>query len=224
MLTPKLKRYAERIKKLIQEGMEISKLEKPSSVGPFIQDEDQIRVNSWYTSVRNILETSFGQKSPQFHQFIKETKDGTKHIDHAYDIHPIVGILEGALSDLENGFLMGQEFIIASDIFDSVLEQAKYLNQSDHKDPAAVLSRVVVEDALKRMARVEGISDILKASQINDELKKIGRYPQPQWRQIQAWLDIGNAAAHGKFDQYNQDDVQRMIEDIERFLVSEFKN
>ncbi len=37
MLTPKYKRYVERINELIKEGQEISKLEKPSSVGPFVQ-------------------------------------------------------------------------------------------------------------------------------------------------------------------------------------------
>lgn len=224
MLTPKYKRYAERIKELIQEGHEISKLEKPSSVGSYIQDTDQIRVNAWNTNVRNIIETTFGRNSPQFHQLVKETNDGTKSLEYAYDIYPIIGILQGAVSDLEKGFLIGQEFIIAGDIFDDVLEQAKYLNQNNHKDPAAVLARVVIEDALKRIARSEGIDDSMKASQINDELKKIRRYPQPQWRMIQAWLDIGNAAAHGDFSKYTQENIERMIEDIERFLAAEFRS
>lgn len=223
MLTPKYKRYVERINALIQEGQEISKLEKPFSNGSFIQDADQIRVNAWNAKVRNIIETTFGKNSPQFHLLVKETNDGTKNLEHDYDIYPIIGILQGAVSDLENGFLTGQELIIAGDIFDNVLEQAKYLNKNKHKDPAAVLARVVIEDALKRIARVESINDSIKASQINDELKKAGRYAQPQWRQIQAWIDIGNAAAHGDFNQYNQNDVQRMIEDIERFLASELR-
>ena len=38
----------------------------------------------------------------------------------------------------------------------------------------------------------------------------------------QAWLDIGNAAAHGKFVEYSQDDVAKLIEDIERFLATYF--
>jgi len=32
-------------------------------------------------------------------------------------------------------------------------------------------------------------------------IEEAGRFTQPQWRMVQAWLDIGNAAAHGKFDQ-----------------------
>jgi len=81
----------------------------------------------------------------------------------------------------------------------------------------------VIEDSLRRIARPEGISDTLKASQINDELKKVGRFQQPQWRLVQVWLDIGNAAAHGDFDKYTQDEVKRLIEDVQRFLATEFK-
>jgi len=131
-------------------------------------------------------------------------------------------LLEGALNDLENGYLIGQEFIIAGEVFDSVLEQATYLNQSGHKDPAAVLARVVLEDSLKRLAREESLNETLSASRINDELRRVGRYAQPQWRLIQAWLDLGNAAAHGRFAEYSQQDVQKLIEDIERFLAAHF--
>ena len=91
------------------------------------------------------------------------------------------------------------------------------------KDPAAVLARVVLEDALKRIARGEGLDDNQSASRLNDELRRIGKYRQPQWRLIQAWLDIGNAAAHGNFNEYNEEDVEGLIEDIERFLATEFR-
>jgi hypothetical protein len=108
--------------------------------------------------------------------------------------------MHAALDDLKNGFLGNQEMLVAAAVFDSVLEQAKYLNSQGYKDPAAVLTRTVLEDALRRIARAEGEDDSTKASAINDVLKKTGRVSQPLWRQIQFWLDVGNAAAHGKFD------------------------
>jgi len=224
MLSPKLKRYSDRIRELIDEGQAVAKLERPSSVGPFIQGEDQIRVQAWAVNIRNIIQTTFGSESPQFHQLKILTNDGVKHLEHSYDIHPIVGLLTGALSDLEKGFFIKQEFIIAGEVFDSVLEQAKYLNKAGHKDPAAILARVVLEDALKRIARSEEINVNQKASQINDELKKIERYPQSQWRLVQAWLDVGNAAAHGRFNEYDAKAVDKLLEDIERFLGSELRN
>jgi len=52
-------------------------------------------------------------------------------------------------------------------------------------------------------------------------LKKLEIYSQPQWRLIQAWLDIGNSAAHGNFEKYTKDDVNNMINGIEQFIASD---
>ena len=225
MMNPKYSRYAERLRELIEEGNRVARLEKPSSVGgPYIQGADKANVLSWLTKSRNILEIALGNQSPHLHHFDNLIpKSGVSNIIHSREIYNFIGVLTAALDDLENGYLLGQEFFIAGEVFDSILGQAKYLVQNSYKDPAAVLTRVVLEDALKRIARNEGIDDNQKASIINNELKKKGRYSQPQWRFIQGWLDIGNSAAHGKFDQYTQDDVVKMIDDIERFLVNEFR-
>ena len=223
-MNPKYIKYADRLRELIDEGKQVAKLEKPGYDSSYFQDEGKSRVVSWVTKARNILEVALGKQGPHLHHFDETIPNGgVNFIEHEYHIYPLVGVLIGALDDLEHGFLVGQEFFIAGEVFDSILEQAKYLVQNDYKDPAAVLARVVLEDALKRIARSENIDDNQKASVINDALKKKGRYSQPQWRFIQGWLDIGNSAAHGKFDQYSQDDVVKMIDDIERFLVNEFQ-
>lgn len=224
MLNPKYKRYAERLQELIEEGKAVAKLERPSPVGSYIQGEDDVKLNAWLTKTSNILETVFGTQSPQFRSFREVLpKEGIGDVSHSYEVYPIAGVLAGALDDLDKGFLIGQEFLIAGEVFDSILEQAKELNKSGYKDPAAVLARVVIEDALRRLARREGIDDNQRASQINDDLKKLGNYPQAQWRFIQAWLDIGNAAAHGKFGEYTEEDVVKMIEGVEQFLVAKLQ-
>src|SRR5262249_30504062 len=123
---------------------------------------------------------------------------------------------------LEKGFLARQEFIISAALFDDLLGQAQHLCENGYKDPAAVLARVVLEDSLRRLARSASIDDSTKASTINEELKKAGRFTQPRWRLVQSWLDIGNAAAHGKFDQYTQADVAKLIEDLRRFLADDY--
>ncbi len=185
-----------------------------------------MRLQSWLTQSRNILGSVFGIQSFHYRQFEdnlpSEKKGGVRGVSRSYDVYPLVGVLSGALDDLENGFLTGQEFLIAGEVFDSILEQAKELNKNGYKDPAAVLTRIVLENALKRMAQNFDIDSTKKASFINDQLKKMKRYSQSQWRFIQAWLDIGNAAAHGKFDEYKSEDIEKVIQDLERFLVSNF--
>jgi hypothetical protein len=223
-MSSNFKRYADRIRELIAEGKAVANLEKPSDVGLFIQGADRMVLQSWLGKVTNVLDAAFGPNSPQYRHFQQNLpQGGVSFVEHSYDVHPIVGVLDGALSDLEGGYLTGQEILIAADLFDSILEQAKYLNSTGYKDPAAVLARVIVENALKRLAKAANLDDSRKASQINDDLKAAGKYPQPQWRLIQSWLDIGNAAAHGNFAQYDAAAVSSMLDAIQQFLAGAFR-
>ena len=226
MLNPKYQRYVDRLQALVDEAETVVRLErqpepnKHSNIG----GADKTPLHAWLGKVSNILNTIFGPQSTQVKHFVEVLPGNSLHfVEHAYQIYPIVGVLKGAIDDLEQGFLTGQEFLVAGDVFDSVLEQAKHLVDADYKDPAAVLARVVLEDALKRIARAEGIADTLKASMLNDELKKANRYAQPQWRLIQAWLDLGNAAAHGNFNDYDANAVKDAIRGIEQFLATELR-
>ena len=226
MLNPKYQRFADRIEKLIAEGKHISTLERPSgcSRGSYIQEDDKIQVHEWLTKTRNILETVFGRQSPHYRDFEAVLpKHGIRLVEHSNDIYPIVGVLQGALNDLQNGYLIGREFFIVSDMFDSILEQSKHFIKTGNKDIAAILARIVLEDALKRLARSEGIDDSYKASKINDELKNKERYPQVRWRSVQTWLDVGNDAAHGRFSEYTKEDVSSAVSGIEHFLALEFQ-
>lgn len=59
-----------------------------------------------------------------------------------------------------------------------------------------------------------------KLTQLNDELAKASVYNKLQQKQITALADIRNNAAHGDYDQFTKEDVERMIDDIERFLLN----
>jgi hypothetical protein len=221
VLPPKLKRLADRMHELIAEGKSVAALERPSEYsGPYIQDKPAL--HSWLSKVTNIIETSFGAQSSQSRHLSQLMPKGIQFVEHSYEILSIVGLLSGAVDDLERGYLLKQEFLIAGELFDSLVEQAKHLNQTGYKDPAAVLGRVVLEDALRRIARREGMDSNEKASVINDSLKNTGIYAQPRWRMVQAWLDIGNAAAHGKATDFTEQDVTKMLEGISTFLADDF--
>ena len=218
-MNPKHKRAADRLRELITEGKQVAALEGPAQyVGSYIQDK--VALHSWLVKVQNIVVTIFKQNGAHSQHLEKVTK---RNPERVYEINTIIGILPGALSDLEGGYLVGQEHLIAGEIFDSVLEQAKHLTKNGFKDPAAVLARVVIEDCLRRISHEEGLDNTGKASALNDALRDKGRYPKPQWRLIQSWLDIGNSAAHGKFDEFTEDAVARMIDDVDRFLAQELR-
>jgi hypothetical protein len=125
MLNPKYHRYVNRLRDLIKEGQSVAKLERPSSVGPYIQGEDKTQVQGWLTKVRNILDTVFGTQSIHVRQFEEVLpKGGVRLVEHSRDVHAIVGVLTGALDDLEQGYLLGQEFLIAGEVFDSCSSKA----------------------------------------------------------------------------------------------------
>jgi hypothetical protein len=134
MLSPKYQRQASRLRELIEEGQVVARLERPSSSGStYIQDQDKIQAHGWATKVRNILETVFGPQSAHVRHFEDVLpKGGVRHLENSYDIYPVVGVLTGAVDDLEEGYLIGQEFLIASEIFDSIMEQAKHLMHSGY--------------------------------------------------------------------------------------------
>jgi len=219
-MNPKYQRIANRIKDLVTEGNSVAALERPSEyVGAYIQDK--VPLHSWLVKVENVLSTVFGSRSAHY---IQTKKVLDKNPEHSYEVNQIVGVLTGALSDLEDGFLVGQEHLIAGVILDSVLEQARYLLKTGFKDPAAILCRVVIEDALQRLCVEENLPSSGKSASLNDALKSQGRYTKPQWRLIQSWLDVGNSAAHGKFSEFTDDDVKQMISDVERFLGQELSS
>lgn len=223
MLAPAYQRYLDRLQALSKEGLEIARLERPSLVGSYIQDADAVRLQSWLTRVENLITAAFGRHSSHFRQFESLVHDGVRMVAHAHEVRRLVGLLDGAADDLAGGFLFGQEFLVAGRVFDSVLEEAKHLLTAGFKDPSAVLGRVVLEQALQRLADANTIDSSKKASVLNDELRQAGRFSQPLWRQVQAWLDIGNAAAHGKFQEYTHANVATLLADIERFLATEFR-
>ena len=132
---------------------------------------------------------------------------------------------EAALNDLEGGFLQHHESLVAASVFDTVLEQAQELLKNSYKDPAAILGRVVLEDTLRRIARSEGVPDAetAKAASLNEALREKNRYSKHQWRTVQAWLDVGNLAAHGRFTEYSETDVAEMLRGIMHFISEELR-
>jgi hypothetical protein len=215
----KHKRYVERIEQLIAEGEALAQSEQPSRKPGIKTIQDHTKLHAWLTKVENIIETTFGQNSIQFKRKEELFKGKTYY---ASQVRFIVGLLTGALDDIKNGFLVHQEFLIAGEIFNSVLEQGKYFLDKGHKDVAAIYARIVLEERLKGMAKQAGcLEDSQKrkpASELNGCLKKKGRYQEPQRSQIQAWLAVGNSA-HGKFEEYDHEKVRTMLEGIEHFLT-----
>ncbi len=213
----KYEKLANRIQAVIDQSTQVAATCSISEYGSY--NINNALLNEWLIKSRNIIKITFGENSTHYTELHKLIES---NVIRREDVDSVQGLLIGALDDFKNGFIVGQEFLIAGEIFDSVLEESKHLLNTGHKDAAAILGRVVTEDSLKRLSRREGLNDNYKATRLNDELKKIGLYTQPQWRLIQVLLDLGNSAAHGNFNDYNDDEVNNMLHGIEMFFANYF--
>lgn len=122
---------------------------------------------------------------------------------------------------MKKGFLITFKQIVQAEVFDNELEQAKSLLESGYKNAAAVIAGVVLETAIKELCLNNNI-DLEKKNlnRLNEDLVKAGVYNTLQQKQILALADIRNKAAHGDYDEFTKEDVERMISDIERFLLN----
>jgi hypothetical protein len=124
--------------------------------------------------------------------------------------------IESAITQIEGGWLSSIRHLLHADIFDSMVAQGIALLDAGHTIPAAVLGRIVIERWLRDQAESAGIPDYdsAKASKLNDALKGAQKYSVARWRQIQAHLDVGNAAAHG-----DTNDTKGVTDDNVRLLL-----
>jgi len=176
------------------------------------------RFHRWELSSLNILRRTFGKESDHYLGFKQYLTFGNRQAWIEYG----TSCLESAKEEIEKGFLYRIEHLISADFFDSVLEHAEYLLSKRHKDPSAILGRVVIEKTLKQIADREAVAipERPKLSKINELLWKGRVYDKIKWRLIQGYIDLGNYAAHGDFEKYKEDDVRDMLDWIRKSLVS----
>ncbi|AMV25144.1 hypothetical protein VT84_12165 [Gemmata sp. SH-PL17] len=150
-----------------------------------------------------------------YQQKIKEIDGEPVNIE--YRISRITGLLESAAECLEQGFVGKLKHILHAEMFGSLATEARGLLKVGHRIPAAVLGRIAIENWLRDEAESHSIPnyDTEKASRLNDSLKSAGKLTQPKWRLVQSLLDVGNAAAHGKEQEFNDDDVKRLLDFVE---------
>ncbi len=135
------------------------------------------------------------------------------------------GVLEAARADWLQGFITDHKLLISAEVFSDILVQAEVLLDHDYKDAAAVIIRAVLEDGIRRLCQSHNIEtdkrDTLQ--QLNEKLYKKQVYTLLIHKEIIAKSEIGNCAAHGRFDQYKKDDVVEFMKFVLRFLAEYLK-
>lgn len=137
----------------------------------------------------------------------------------------LAAILTALRADYEAGFTQTFSELIHADLFSDFLEMAAHLLAEGYKDPAAVLAGSVLEEHLRKLCEKNGlpVTDAngkpLKADRLNTDLKGANVYSGLDQKQVTAWLDLRNKAAHGKHGEYDQPQVDLMISGIQNFMA-----
>ncbi len=135
---------------------------------------------------------------------------------------------KGFVEDLKAGLITSDLItLISIDVYSDMIQQAielRKFNTEPLNRAACVLARIVLEDGLKRICSKHNI--ILtanKANEANVELKKNLIYGNPQFKHVDVWLSIGNAAAHPAhpkldFNSISEAQMDDMIKNIPIFI------
>lgn len=138
------------------------------------------------------------------------------------------GVLTALRQDVEADRLLTFEEDVHGELFSDFLAQAEHLNGEGYPRAAAVLAGGVIEEHLRQLCKKNGITTAdakgahLKASAMNNELKKAGVYGEAVRTELESWLKRRNDAAHGDPDfeaKHDEIDVRRMAEGIRSFTL-----
>jgi len=140
----------------------------------------------------------------------------------------VVSMLESLREDLAADYLDTAAEIIHASVFADFLEMSRHLLDEGYKDAAAVIAGSSLEAHLRQLCNVQGIDTKVstssgrkpkKADRMNADLMKAKAYSQLDHKNVTAWLDLRNKAAHGEYDQYNAEQVGLLASGIQDFLT-----
>lgn len=239
-LPPQLKdKIKDRFDKLISKGEEllsnpkvIQKLKSRNMLTGEVRTRPEEHVDfsglvKWRTDCNVLLSMLFSNS-----QVHNETASSFNKLKTRTDnVQWGIATLKSLKENLEEGFLDDLSAQIGAEIASDYMTQAENLigegaGGAYNHVPAAVLSGVVLEKALRELCeKQEAAISTVKANgehktmnPLIDDLKKAGVYNETRAKQLRHFADIRNHAAHGRFDEFNVDDVKAMIEGVNRFL------
>ena len=171
--------------------------------------------NAWGTNVLNLLERVFGENSIHYKQFLS-TFVNVRDYESEFEVSKAIFL--AAKEDYEGGYLFNVRALIKAEVLDEALEQAIEILKAGYKDPACILAGVALEISLKDLC-TRMLIPAGKLDKMNVDLCKAGIYNIAKQKQITAWADLRNKAAHGDWNSYNAADVRDFLEGVNRFIA-----
>lgn len=178
------------------------------------------------TEVITSMVTAIERLAPPKTYYLYSLKDISESYGFdSYDCIPyLVGIIQALKTAYESGYLYEIEELIHADVFSDFIYMAEYLLKEGYKDPAAVIIGGVLEEQLRKLCLRNSITTTVndrpkKADMMNSELASRGVYNKLDQKSVTAWLDLRNKAAHGKYTEYSDEQVEFTLLAIRDFIA-----
>ena len=162
-----------------------------------------------------------------YYSNLKFDLDKTVHVGDK--VPQVAGVLKALRGDISSGYLDKIETLINANLFSDFLEMAEHLLIENYKDPAAVLIGGVLEEHVRKLCVKNNIEinntdpsgkvKPKKAEGMNTDLARDKIYGVLEQKQITAWLDLRNKAAHAKYNEYDQSQVENFLQGVRGFLI-----
>ncbi len=177
------------------------------------------------TTAITLAELVSGRGSVYYTQISKEIeKNGVAGWLH---LAPIIGVLQVLKKAVSQGLLDTIKGEIQGELFSDFLERAGWLLTEGHKDAAAVVAGSVLEEHLRQLClknsielahELNGDFKPKKTDRLNAALTRAEVYSKLDQKNVTAWLDLRNKAAHGLYEEYEKAQVGLVISGIRDFI------
>ena len=181
-----------------------------------VSDADVI---GWAVSAESLLFGTLGEGSTHL-RALRDARDKFHGYESEFDA--LRSVVAAAQEDYSGGYLFRARALVKAEVLDDALVQAESLLQADFKDPACILIGVALEVTIKELVRQAGIAEG-KLDRMNVDLCKADKYNLTKQKQITAWADLRNKAAHGEWNEYSKPDVREMFDGVQRFIADYLK-
>jgi hypothetical protein len=177
---------------------------------------------SFKSSLESFVVLLYGKDHPHY-EIISKVHGSRWFITQSY-----FGVLDAIKSELEGGWLSSIKAIVSAEIFSDFLEMAEHLLREHYKDSAAVMIGSVLEEHIRQLCvknsipieiQKDGKLFSKKIDLLNSELSNANIYNKLDQKNVTAWLDLRNKAAHGKYNEYNQQQVELMHQAVLEFMT-----
>jgi hypothetical protein len=168
------------------------------------------------------IESTFGREHSFYGEFDRGLNNGWDS-NGKYGL----GVLTAIRDHIKGGWIETTKGLVTAEVFADFLEMAEHLLDQQYKDPAAVVVGSVLEEHLRQVCTatslpVEDVSQgkavPRKADTLNADLAKAAKYSKLDQKQVTAWLDLRNKAAHGKYSEYTSEQVVLMLAGVRDFV------